>query len=269
MCVIIHAVEAKPTADELLDASLTNADGGGVMWPTKNGLIAWRKGLDVDQVIALVETLPLPFGIHFRIATHGHVSHALTHPFPVTSHAGITTDGESKHALMHNGIWNDYQRHVGALKGAKTYADQDGQVYLQDVSDSRIMAAKVYQVGPDRYARKLGKIAKSGQRLLLAGPDGFERYGDWRKGTGGDTTKGCYYSNVNHCWGLNTGWHGHGNFWSSWDDYKPSTKTLDQKGFPDWKCQSCEAWQSPQERSYIVGSQTVCCDCHRQFSIID
>lgn len=127
MCVIFVAEKQRPTAHMVQKAWDWNPDGGGAAWrePAANGDgmdVVWRKGIEnttdrhgVDVMQELAETLPLPFVLHFRIASSGGIRPSLTHPFPVTKASINTLRGRTKdYVLFHNGDWKGWMDLVRA-----------------------------------------------------------------------------------------------------------------------------------------------------------
>lgn len=192
MCVIIAAETARPTNDELIQADLTNQDGLGVAYiAPKDELVTWHKGLSVEETEALVSSITPPFVVHARIATSGGVKKALCHPFPITRNVGITTNGRAREVLFHNGIWGAYEKFKGKAK------------LTGPVSDTRIMAYLLWREGKDNRDGVVKQITEGhANKLAVLSTTGLTRYGEWIAGTkeDPDTTEGCFYSNLSHCW---------------------------------------------------------------------
>ena len=104
MC-IAAVIKGTITPDQIKKMADHNPDGGGVAWINSPGLIAYRKGLTADEVIAIVEKLPRPFLLHFRIATRGGKRPELTHPFPIgwDSFSDDLVGFSDRGVLIHNG----------------------------------------------------------------------------------------------------------------------------------------------------------------------
>jgi len=192
MCLALIAETARPDAQEIIDAAATNRDGIGVAYrEPENRLITWKKGLSVEEAQELATSLPLPFILHFRLATHGGMSPLLCHPFPVSRNVGVTLQGQAKELLFHNGVWNEhtkFQRRA-ALRGP--------------VSDTRIMAYVLWKEAQNVNQESVADfLAQQAGKLALFTADGIRTYGEWTKGqaTTPDTTEGCLYSNLHHCW---------------------------------------------------------------------
>jgi hypothetical protein len=149
-------------------------------------MVTWNKGLTTAEAVELAAEVPMPFALHFRIATHGGTSPKLTHPFPVTKNVGLSLDGDARMVLFHNGVWNGF-------KNFEAKAD-----HLEGpTSDSRIIAWIMHEVGRKYELGIAEEIASSAGRLLVFDKEGIKRYGTgWQAGTGtGGTTKGIWYSN--------------------------------------------------------------------------
>jgi predicted glutamine amidotransferase len=189
MCLIIVADSARPTADELKDADLSNNDGMGIAYQEEgNPLVQYQKGLSLKELTTLTEQVKLPFIAHFRMATHGGVDPALCHPFPITRNVGIRTTGEARELLFHNGIWGDCVKF------------EDAAQLRGPVSDTRIMAYLLHREGQEHREGVANQIAQQAGKLATFSDQTIERYGsNWITGGKTDeTTKGCYYSNDNH-----------------------------------------------------------------------
>ena len=189
MCIILHCENDRPGTVELRRLARTNPDGAGIAYKTTpdSQSVTWHKGLTTDEAVTLAEKAPLPFALHFRIATHGGTSAKLTHPFPVTDNVGLNLDGHAKMVVFHNGIWNgfkNFETHTEHLRGPS--------------SDSRIIAWVLNKAGTKNRPAIAKKIALEAGRLLVVGDEGITRYGTgWVKGRGGrdGTTEGVWYSN--------------------------------------------------------------------------
>ena len=91
MCVIFYQTKEQPlfTYNEILNASLTNPDGMGLMWNDGKS-IKYRKGYFnvndfYDDYVDIKENpTTLDMALHFRIGTGSAVDVANCHPFPIT-----------------------------------------------------------------------------------------------------------------------------------------------------------------------------------------
>ena len=114
MCVILikRPGVSMPTWNVLERCFHANPDGAGLAYTT-NGAVTFHKGLmDLDAVSDCLDELPdltdKTLIIHFRWATHGGYSDAMTHPFTcATKKPLLALDGETSIAVFHNGIISD------------------------------------------------------------------------------------------------------------------------------------------------------------------
>lgn len=146
--------------DILDDAAATNSHGAGVAWfDTATTMIKWKKGLDREEVKAVLNGLPpkTPHVIHFRIATVGGVSDDLTHPFSIDERASVDVEGEANAVLFHNGgvsNWKELLFHAYIRSGMK--------VPEPPWSDTRAMAILCHVHGPNILS-----LIESGSRFLV------------------------------------------------------------------------------------------------------
>ncbi len=115
MCVAAIITGASPPLADLQDMEAENPHGAGLAWqvPGENQL-TYKKGLTAEEVHAILDALPRPVLLHFRWATHGTRSKALTHPFPLGIRALLdpALEGKAKACLIHNGVWDAYRKHM-------------------------------------------------------------------------------------------------------------------------------------------------------------
>ena len=71
MCVIFLAQSTRPTAEMITAGFTANRDGGGMAWrdPDSEGQVQWHKGLTLEEMLQYADTLPLPYVMHFRVAS--------------------------------------------------------------------------------------------------------------------------------------------------------------------------------------------------------
>jgi hypothetical protein len=198
MCVILLASEgSRISPASIADAFAANDDGAGIAWrEEKDGVkgIAWKKGLDLEEITHLCQTTPLPYCAHFRVASCGGVRDELTHPFPVHPDVPLWLEGWTPGpVLFHNGHWNAFDTRIWdiALRGG--FKIPPGKW-----SDSRVMAWIAANVG-------LGALEFiPGQRICIFGPQEVED----------DPSSGIYlYSDdwkidTENIWMSNTTWRG-------------------------------------------------------------
>lgn len=166
MCVIL-ACERRPDRETLEACASSNPHGAGVAWFSGGG-VEWRKNLVPDQVGLVLDNIPLPYVIHFRIATVGGVNAGLCHPFPLKSGVPLDLAGKSSGVLFHNG----HCSHAGELALA-------ADVRLKGpASDTRQIAAVVHKIGLER-GKEL--IASIGDRFALMQDRNIALIGQWTK----------------------------------------------------------------------------------------
>jgi len=162
-----------------------NQDGGGAAWrePQTNGnpLVCWEKGLMKDAGLArmkeLVKVLPIPFILHFRIATIGGVKPNMTHPFPIDVNGPNELSGKtSGFVLFHNGTLRDWD------KEARMLAFHTGtRIPSGKWSDSRAIAWMCSVVGnglmewyPDQKGLAFGPMGSD----IFTGTTGWDQVED-------------------------------------------------------------------------------------------
>lgn len=141
MCVIMVCKENKPSNKELKKAFIANPHGAGVAWYQDNKLQV-KKGLNLKKLRRVVNSISLPFTIHFRWTTVGGTCKELTHGFVVSKESPILLEGTSdKDILFHNGHWSEYADILEQMwkKGYLTNEDI-GKIGTKHISDTRIMA---------------------------------------------------------------------------------------------------------------------------------
>ncbi len=163
MCVILVCPDGvRPDRDTLTACHETNPHGAGVAW-RENGEVRWFKGLSLDEVTALVPSLPGEIVIHFRIASVGEVVPALCHPFPVTRLSTTRLTGHARAVLFHNGTWLDWRHALWWVRVRDLTGPQ---------SDTRAAAMLADRFGPDVLGRLPG-------RWVFFERGFTELYGDW------------------------------------------------------------------------------------------
>ena len=112
MCVILWVTKTRPTQDMVENAYDSNKDGGGGAWREMDGgapVVVWKKGLNLEEMIELCATAPLPYIAHFRVASIGGIRPALTHPFLISKTTSPVLTGRTKdYVLFHNGHWKEW-----------------------------------------------------------------------------------------------------------------------------------------------------------------
>lgn len=134
MCLIIHSkTGALPAKADFWEAAKDNPDGIGIMSADGVEKFLGRKSTrKAWKYLESVSRKGLPFGVHFRWATHGEINRSNAHPFKVPEVGAY---------LMHNGI----------LWTSKEATDKE--------SDTAIFAR--------RYLPTLGDIRSEGWRSTV------------------------------------------------------------------------------------------------------
>lgn len=245
MCVIIASETDRPSAESLESCAAQNRDGQGFSW-VENGRVRWKKGVSVDELIHLSDNKPLPHVSHFRLATAGNSSLALTHPFPLERIPDTNLNGSAKRVLFHNGHWMGWKGAYDSLGVSRRKVDR--------WSDTRVLASVLSITNPDRipfYAASAGKLA-------IMTPTGIQRYGDWHE------FEGSWYSNTYWKWSSmgasyidwdNEFYPHYNRRWEGYDDvmHQPVRIEVEEKTCPVCfstftsyngmiMCVDCQAW---------------------------
>ena len=113
MCVIFIANE-KRVPDEMVYAGFdANKDGAGYSFQDVvqgRNVVRWEKGIDsADEMVTAAQEIPIPYILHFRIASVGGTKKGLTHPFCVNAQASTELSGYGEDpVLFHNGHWHSW-----------------------------------------------------------------------------------------------------------------------------------------------------------------
>ena len=175
MCVIFYQTKEQPlfTYEEILNASLTNPDGMGLMWNDGKS-IKYRKGyFNVDKFYAdYVEIKNAPttgdVALHFRIGTGSAIDVANCHPFPITKVEKRirASKGHCDVGVMMNGIigkstkqFSDTALYV--MRNLKEYYDIDRRFFLHF----------------SKRAEQLFENEISGCRFVLMSKEGTKLFG--------------------------------------------------------------------------------------------
>lgn len=175
MCVVFLCEDdlSLPNAEEITKAYRANSDGAGVAWTGKDGLIYWKKGLDLDGVLKLAQSgeVLAPAMFHFRIATAGGSDKSLTHPFTLDKRVSIALEGKTKAGvLMHNGHWSNYE--YAAKNFSYSIPMPDGAW-----SDSRVMAWIITHRGWNALMFQFDRAGN--QKIGMLTQKGITSYGDF------------------------------------------------------------------------------------------
>jgi hypothetical protein len=145
MCVIFIVNKTRPSDEMVTRAFDHNKDGVGAGW-REGDEVCWQKGItSLEDAKKLCRELPLPYVVHFRVASVGGVKQSLTHPFVIGKDASIALEGRTKSGILfHNGHWNDWNtKAMDAAIHSNSRVPGGG-----DWSDSRAMAWLVHIYGP-------------------------------------------------------------------------------------------------------------------------
>jgi hypothetical protein len=179
MCVIMIAGKVRPT-EEMIDRAWDhNKHGAGVAWQEKDRKgeleIVYEKGImEIARIKELCAKLPLPYVVHFRVASVGGVKPELTHPFPITEDVQLDLKGRTKGGvLFHNGHWTPWN------EKALDAAIHSNRVIPagSEWSDSRAMAWMTYIYGPgfmELLTNQKGVIMTPGDLEVYTG-SGWEK----------------------------------------------------------------------------------------------
>ncbi len=173
MCVIIACNKKRASKGWVQKAFKTNPHGAGGAW-VKKGKVYYSKGLNLAQITALNACLPLPYVLHFRIATVGGENKKLCHPFPVTKEARTKTTGRANKVLFHNGHWGAWKE-VMMNSLAKI-----GRIPGGDFSDTRAMAILTATYG-EAFLKLLGEktVILDNEKNMTFFGSWYERDGFW------------------------------------------------------------------------------------------
>lgn len=115
MCVIMAADTTRPTPQMVAGGFSSNSHGAGIAWRGIDAegfpVVHWAKGIDDLEIIQkFAAETPLPYILHFRIASIGEKIKQLTHPFLVDPESPCHLQGTTRGSvLFHNGTWNAWR----------------------------------------------------------------------------------------------------------------------------------------------------------------
>jgi hypothetical protein len=167
MCVIAVCEKRRLTHREIEQMNAANPHGIGLAWVNKgHGLVEYVKGLTAAEAIALVDRLPMPQVVHFRLASVGGVRPELCHPFPIEATPALTQAGSAPSVLFHNGHWGEWEGGLGLLSGI----DES-----EPWSDTRVMAALM-----DAWDHgAVSEVVGTRQKLVVVTPTKIKTYGEF------------------------------------------------------------------------------------------
>lgn len=167
MCVISIVEDKRPTEAQVLAMWNQNSHGGGVAWREGN-LVHWKKGLKLEDMQDFTKNLPMPFILHFRVASIGGIKPILTHPFAVEDFdKSLELEGTTKGGVMfHNGHWNSWFDRLATSCGVLhkpiplgVYSDSRAMAYLAKLHGQGFLDAlneKTVTLSPNRIDITVG-----------------------------------------------------------------------------------------------------------------
>jgi hypothetical protein len=180
MCQVLFSESANPPRQALVDGNAMNKDGFGFAW-SKDKQVSWSKGFNskelTEEMIDHYMALPFPKAIHFRLATHGGTTQALTHPFPIKRGNPHDLQGNAKSVLFHNGIWHAYD---DRLREAILAGTLNPNVLEGGMSDSRAMAVLAQRFG----VNILDVLNLGSNKVLILTGESYIQYGSWTEKEG-------------------------------------------------------------------------------------
>ena len=113
MCIILHVTtdQSRPSKELLSNCEQFNPHGVGIAFidPSNPAQVRYAKFAKLnDDIIAFLQIVPVPYVIHFRFATSGDRSIAMSHPYPIESSVPIDVSGYAASVLFHNGVVSEY-----------------------------------------------------------------------------------------------------------------------------------------------------------------
>jgi hypothetical protein len=177
MCVIaLVNRDGRPTSEQIEAMWDDNPHGGGAAWQHQvdenTRVLRWKKGLSLEEMIQLNETLPKPYVLHFRVpSSDTSKSKYACHPFLVSASASYALEGESKDqpVLFHNGTWTGWRNEIKTLAVQR----KDAKIPTGPWSDTRAMAWYAHHLG-------IGILEFVNEKVVVLGPKGLEIFGTWQ-----------------------------------------------------------------------------------------
>jgi hypothetical protein len=177
--MIFIAETERPGESDLRAAAAGNPHGAGIAW-RERGRVRIRRSLNASEIIPLAASVPLPYVIHFRLASAGSsTAVGLCHPFPVERRPRVQPDLYCRAALAHNGHWAYWDAILDVLRAAHVIPEGG------EWSDTRVLTSLVALAGPDR----LKHLLASAGRVVILTPDEVKTYGTWWNGRGYRTSR--------------------------------------------------------------------------------
>src|SRR5688572_7373629 len=166
MCVIIVCENDHPSSEMIEKMWKQNPHGAGAAWKA-DGKLHWKKGLSLEEVTELSPTLPLPYVMHFRLASVGGIDRKLTHPYTIDEFDnGLSLEGSTTGSLLfHNGHWGIWKDAV--LAAAPVFGQP---IPSGKWTDTRAMAWLTKLYGE-------GYLDLMGEKTIIMRPEGMRVIG--------------------------------------------------------------------------------------------
>lgn len=175
MCIAVAITDRAPDMGALEKMAEANPDGAGLAWVAA-GRVHWMKGLTLKDVAAMLDVIPRPSLLHFRLASAGGKHPTLTHPFPIQTGADLALNGQASAVLIHNGHWSQWDIALHTMRQARV------NVPKGRLSDTRLMAHLASLGHTNKW---LKRVAGTGQRIAVLRSDRTTTlYGDWKEHDG-------------------------------------------------------------------------------------
>lgn len=176
MCLIIYSPTASlPPRQYFAEAGVNNPDGIGVM--SADGVCKFlgkRKTRRAWRYVQQLSDAGIPYGVHFRWATHGRVSRDNCHPFPIPGHDAH---------LMHNGIlWTSIRADANT---------SDTAIFAREIAPAILSLSDRRE-----YLNMLSDEASGNRLLIMRGTGGAGVAFDVINPALWTLMDGIYYSNL-------------------------------------------------------------------------
>ena len=240
MCVIAVCEQKRPTLEQLTLMESRNRDGIGMAWQ-EAGKVRYAKGLTLEALFALTEVVPMPFVVHFRLATVGGNRPLLCHPFPVAGDSPLELEGVAGSVLFHNGHISNWKQVVRGM--LMTWTRKGWRLPKKEWSDSRALAVMAGLHGVEAL-----DFFEEGQRFAVLDGVGVRTWGHWEDYEGYKVSNTHFkpYVAAGYTMGFQRGWFDadddsgwvyDGENWRS--GRKPRVK-LESPALPEGEPSTCE-----------------------------
>lgn len=220
MCVIAICQKTRINKDDFEACAKANQDGFGIAW-FHGSMVKYRKSMKSKEIELLAKQVPLPYVLHFRLASVGGKKLELCHPFPISNSAPADRNGIVKRVLFHNGHISNWKEILKT--SAKNLKETPPSGHM---SDTRAVAWIADKAGL-KYIDKLpGKFVVMSQEV-------FSYHGSW------DTENDILYSNL--FWKWRSGTFGYTTY-----DFSKSKRfhhTQEPPSDPDWLAHYGDRWR--------------------------